>query len=73
MEPGKKDHLEAFRKNVLALIASEYPTIEKFCYENDIPKSLMSRFMNESGNQFRIATLAKIAKALEKSLDVRLL
>ena len=51
-------------------IDAEYPTIERFCFENDLNKSTMSRLLTKSGEEFQVKTLAKIAKAAGMCLRI---
>lgn len=66
------DPLAAMRKQTHELISEGWPSVERFCLENDLDKSLMSKFLNGKRTEFRIETLMKIAKALKKRLVVQL-
>jgi|GEM_PF-1159610 len=66
------DPLETMRKQVNDLIRKNYPTIEKFCFEEDFQKSSLSRLLNGKRAEFRIATLKRIADALGKKLVIKL-
>ena len=63
-----KDHLKKFRKKAHGAILEDYPTIEKFCFENDLNKSTVCRFLR--GETAAVETLARIAEALGKTLDI---
>ena len=68
----KGDSLKKFRKEVYSEITKQYPSIEKFCFENDISKSILSKLINGKQGGFELTTLDRIAKALHKSVEVRL-
>lgn len=73
MQPKKThDPFATIRKQIKELIARDYPTIEKFAYENDISKSTLSRFLNGTRKEYSVITLAKIARALGKKITIRL-
>lgn len=73
MQPKKEwDPLAVMRKQVAELIAKNYPTVEKFCYEEDFDKGSLSRFLNGKRIEFRIATLMKLAEKLDRKVVVRL-
>jgi lambda repressor-like predicted transcriptional regulator len=71
MKYDKSDVLAAFRKEVLAEIKKRSPTVEQFCWENDLNKATLSNFLNNK-KDFRISTLAQIAHALGKELKISL-
>lgn len=71
MKSDKFDHLASFRKEVLTEIRKNYSTVEQFCWENDLNKATLSNFLNNK-KDFRISTLAQIAQALGRELEVRL-
>ena len=72
MQPKKDDPLVHFRRQVRELIRKQYPTVEKFCFEEDFQKSSLSRLLSGKRTEFKIATLMKIARALGKKLVIRL-
>lgn len=73
MQPNKKcDPLAPFRAQVAELIRKNYPTVEKFCFEEGFHKSTLSRLLNGKRTEFQVATLEKIAKALGKKLVIKL-
>ena len=72
MQLGRKCPLEFFRIQVLSEIRNQYPSIEKFCFENDIDKSILSRFLSRKQKDFKVQTLKRIAKGLNKSLEIKL-
>ena len=72
MQPKKDDPLAQFRKQVDESIRKKYPTVEKFCFEEDFQKSSLSRLLNGKRTEFKIATLMKLAHALGKKLVIRL-
>lgn len=66
------DPLSSFRKEVGKLIRAQYPSVEKFCFEEDFQKSTLSRLLSGKRTEFQIATLMRIARALGKKVTVRL-
>ena len=68
MEKDSRDYFKKFRGKAHKRILSQYPTIEKFCFENDLNKSTVCRFLR--GETAAVETLAKIAEALGKGLDI---
>ena len=73
--PDKDDYvyLEKFRKKVHKAILEEYPSIEKFCFENDLPKSTVCRFLRgEGGYGYEVRTLIRIAYSLNKWVEIDL-
>ena len=68
----KSDPLAVLRRQVRAAISEQYPTVEKFCYENDFHKSTISRFLNGERLEYKITTLAGIAEALGKKFVVKI-
>ena len=72
MQPKKYDPFSEFRREVAQLIRKGYPSVEKFCYENDLTKSTLSRLLSGKRSEFQIATLVKIAAVLKKKLVIRL-
>ena len=69
MKYDKDDTLAALRKEVLSEIRKRYSTVEQFCWENDLNKATLSNFLNNK-KDFRVSTLAQIAKALDKDLKI---
>ena len=65
------DPLDTFRTQIKREIKKEYPTIERFCFENDIQKSILSRLLSGKQREFKIKTLTRIAKALNKAVEIR--
>ena len=66
------DPLAALRTQVQGQIEKKYPSVEKFCFEEDVHKSTLSRLLSGKRTEFQIATLKKIADALGKKLVIRL-
>ncbi len=66
----KNDPYRMFKLKLKKAISKEYPTIEKFCFENDIHKSTISRLLSGKRTEFKIKTLQKIAKAIKKKLVI---
>ena len=66
------DPLAQLRAQVKQLIDKNYPSVEKFCFEEDFQKSTLSRLLSGKRSEFQIATLRKIAAALDKKLVIRL-
>jgi len=73
MQQGKKVHdpLETLRNQVRKEIEKNYPTIEQFCFENDISKSILSRLLSGKQKEFKLETLIRITEALGKNLEIR--
>ena len=71
MKKEKKDVLAALRKEVLVEIKKNYSTVEQFCWDNDVNKATLSNFLNNK-KDFRVSTLAQIAEALDKSIEIKL-
>ena len=71
MKNAKNDVLSNLRKDVLNEINKRYKTVEQFCWENDLNKATLSNFLNDK-KDFRVSTLAQIAKALGKDLKISL-
>ena len=71
---SKKDYdpLAPLRSEVGELIQKRYPSVEKFCFEEDFHKSTLSRLLSGKRTEFQIATLMKIARVLGKRLVIRL-
>lgn len=59
------------RGQVQERIAKSYRTVEAFCWDKNLNKASVSNFLRQK-KDFRISTLAKIAKALGMKLTVRL-
>ncbi len=74
MKKDNKDYdsLNLFRKDVSDLIRKNYPTVEKFCYEEGFEKSLLSRLLSGKRSEFKIKTLKRIAKVLGKKVVIKL-
>lgn len=72
MQQGKKCPLEEFKKQVHSEIKKQYSSIEKFCFENDIDKSILSRFLSGKQKDFKVETLKRIAYGLDKSLEIKM-
>lgn len=70
-EKKQPDPLAEIRKQIKKAIYEQYPTVEKFCYENDFQKSTISRFLNGYRLEYKISTLARIAEALGKKLVIK--
>ena len=66
------DPLDTLRTQIKREIGKEYPTVERFCFENDIQKSVLSRLLSGRQKEFKIKTLKRIAEALNKSVEIRL-
>ena len=72
MKAGKNDLLDYFRREIMNEI-KKYPTTEKFCFENGIDKSVISRLLSGKQADFQTSTLDKIADALGKKIELRLM
>ncbi|MGE4106312.1 MAG: helix-turn-helix domain-containing protein [Bacteriovoracia bacterium] len=72
MQQKSYDPLASFRDQAMQLIQKKYPSVEKFCFEEDFHKSTLSRLLTGKRTEFQIATLKRIADALGKRLVVRL-
>ena len=55
MKKEGNDVLAALRKDVLAEIKKHYPTVEQFCWDNDVNKATLSNFLNNK-KDFRVST-----------------
>ena len=62
--------LDKFRTQVKREIKKNYPSVERFCFENDISKSILSRLLSGKQKEFKLNTLQRIANALEKQVDI---
>ncbi|OFZ55757.1 MAG: hypothetical protein A2428_03675 [Bdellovibrionales bacterium RIFOXYC1_FULL_54_43] len=71
MQKKGNDPLEQMRTQVREAISKAYPTVEDFCWENELSKATLSNFLNDK-KDFQISTLIKIANALRKKLTIRL-
>ena len=71
MQHIKYDSLKTYRRQLEKEIAAKYPTVEKFCFENDLPKSTVSRLL-KGRTHLRIETLQRIAKAVGRKVEIRL-
>ena len=65
------DPLSAMRKKVETEIHKAYPTVEQFCWDNDLSKATVSNFLRGK-KDFQVSTLIKIADALGMKLTIRL-
>lgn len=65
------DPLKDVKKLVLEVVKHDYRTVEEFCWDRDLNKATISNLINDK-KDFRISTLEKIAKALNKKLVIRL-
>jgi hypothetical protein len=72
MQPKNYDPLAVMRQQVEELIEKNYPSVEKFCFEEDFHKSTLSRLLTGKRTEFQIATLKRIADSLGKRLSIRL-
>ena len=72
MELGKNYHLQELKKDIKLSILEQYPTIENFCFINDLPKATISRLLSEADPNFTMQTLMKVAHALGKTVEMRL-
>ena len=73
MKRSTDDPLAKFRSKARAAILSEYPSIENFCFANDLPKSTVSRLFSPQDKGtigFQVKTLLGVTKALGKNLDI---
>ena len=64
--------LDTFRTQMKKEILKSYPSIEKFCLENDFSKGTFSLFLNGKRNAVSLRTLHKIATALGMEVEIRL-
>jgi hypothetical protein len=71
MKEKAPEALSLMRRQVKELIAKSYPTVEKFCWDNDLSKATLSNFLLGK-KDFQVSTLAKIARALNKKITIRL-
>ncbi|MGE3261389.1 MAG: helix-turn-helix domain-containing protein [Bacteriovoracia bacterium] len=71
MKNANNDVLAKLRKDVMSEINKHYKTVEQFCWENDLNKATLSNFLNDK-KDFRVSTLAQIAKALGRELKISL-
>ncbi len=71
MGQRKTDPLEEFRREVKNEILKNYSTIEEFCFDKDLNKATLSNFFRNKKDT-QISTLFKIAKALDKKLELKL-
>lgn len=75
MQPTKKfgyDPLGVFRTQAGGLIKKRYKTVEEFCWEKEIPKSVLSRLLSGKQTEFHLETLVRVARALGKKVTIRL-
>jgi len=63
--------LDQFRKQMIFEIEKNYKTVEEFCWETGLSKATISNIINNK-KDFSLSTLQKIAKALNKTLLIRL-
>ena len=66
-----KKALAPIKQQVKDLIEKNYPTVEQFCWDNDLNKATISNFLNDK-KDFRVSTLVQIANALDKKLVIKL-
>jgi len=71
MQKHTEKALEVLRREVKAAIAKRGQTVEQFCWENDLNKATVSNFLNNK-KDFRVSTLARIAAALGRDLEIQL-
>jgi len=77
MQP-KNDPYERLRKQLKALLdkkigkGKKYTTLEKFCWNYDIQKSSLSRFLSGAHKDYKFSNLVKIAKACGKKLVIKI-
>lgn len=72
MEPQRKDSLKRLKRQFQLEIKKQYPTVEKFCFENNLPKSTVSRLLEDGYYSLTLETLFRVAIALNKSLEIKL-
>lgn len=63
--------IEQFRNQMINAINQNYDTVEQFCWDTGLSKATVSNIINNK-KDFSISTLAKIAKALDKELIIKL-
>ena len=63
-----RDELVIIGIRVKRHILKKYPSIEKFCFENAIPKKTVSNIINGQRDT-RILTMMKVVKALEITMN----
>ena len=63
--------MEEMRGQLRELIKRDYPTVEQFCWDNDLNKATVSNFLGGK-KDFQLSTLVKIADAVGKKLMIRL-
>ena len=66
------DILDTFRTQMKREILKSYPSIDKFCLENDFDKGAFSRILNGKRNTASLRTLYKIAIAFGMEVEIRL-
>ena len=64
--------LQMFTKQVRGEIKGRFRTTEEFCFESEIDTALISRFLSKKQRDFRVSTLDRIAKGLNKRVEIRL-
>ena len=68
----KNSLFESIRKNIEFNIESQFKTTEQFCFESDIDKSVMYRFLKGETSDIKFSTLYRIAKGLGKVLEIKI-
>jgi len=64
--------LEQLRSQLYKNILANYLSVEIFCHDNGISKTLISLFLNKKRKSLSLKTLTKIANALNMTLEIKL-
>jgi len=64
----EREFLKIIGKRLKKEILKQHPTVEKFCFEHDIPKKTASNAINGIRNT-GILTIVKISRALDIKID----
>ncbi len=65
----KDDILEELKNQLKNYIEEHHRSVEEFCWDKEVNKATVSNFLN-SKKDFRVSTLAKMAKAMGKRLNI---
>ncbi len=66
----RKDSLSELRLQLYAHIKKNYPSTESFCKRNRLNSATISNFLLGK-KDFQVSTLDKIAKAINKTLQIK--
>lgn len=67
----KYDPLAEFREEIRSLIKKKHRTVEEFCWEKKISKSVISKLLSGKQLEFHLETLVRIGSALGKKISVK--